>query len=486
MTDIVIFGGTSEGRMLAEFCHRHQIQTVVSVASDYGMGLLPVDGSVTAAVHRLNQEEMVQWLEEQSPKLVLDATHPFAAEVSRHAKTACARLGISYRRVLREEEPSGRDGLTVVDSVSQAVEYLKETKGAILVTTGSKELARFTELADYKNRIYPRILPDGNAVEHCLQLGIPGSHIIAMQGPFSTEMNVALLHQIGADYLVTKESGPAGGFGEKLEAAAACGVQAVVIGRPKEAEGISMEEAYEVLRPFGQEKRAEEKEAETIKKQVYFMGIGMGGPGQMTEAVREAMSRCQVLLGAPRMLKSIDAEHPDISDIPKIPIYLTDAVLDFLNTTDYERIGILYSGDTGYYSGASGLCRCLQEKESNGNEGVQVTVFPGISSLAYFCSRLQTPWQDVCSVSMHGRAGGLEQALKSHSRVFVLLGGEYTVTWLCKWLMETGYSGIRMQVGEHLSYPEERIRTGGPGELIRETFDGLAVALLEQGEEDHT
>ena len=114
--------------------------------------------------------------------------------------------------------------------------------GNILVTTGSKELAAYTKIENYQQRIYARVLPSAEAVALCRSLGFEGRHIIAMQGPFSEEMNLVQLREYGCAYLVTKDGGAAGGFAEKMRAAQKAGAAAVVIDRPGSGEGVSLEE----------------------------------------------------------------------------------------------------------------------------------------------------------------------------------------------------------------------------------------------------
>ncbi len=104
----------------------------------------------------------------------------------------------------------------------------------ILITTGSKELAPYTQIPDFAARCYVRALPTVEALEKCQVLGFRRDHLILMQGPFSEEMNVAQLRYAEAGYLVTKASGETGGFPEKCEAALALGVEVICVGRPKE------------------------------------------------------------------------------------------------------------------------------------------------------------------------------------------------------------------------------------------------------------
>ena len=129
------------------------------------------------------------------------------------------------------------------------VRFLDKTEGKILITTGSKELSTYTKIRDYQDRCYARVLSTKEAVEESVKLGFEGDHLIAMQGPYSEEMNTALLHHVQADFLITKESGNAGGFEEKVRAAVKTGTTLVVVERPEE-EGESFEEVIERVRQW--------------------------------------------------------------------------------------------------------------------------------------------------------------------------------------------------------------------------------------------
>lgn len=105
-----------------------------------------------------------------------------------------------------------------MESVQAAAEYLDQTQGNILLTTGSKELAGFTGMKDYQERLYARVLSLPNVMQACAELGFEGKHLIGMQGPFSRELNAAMLRQYDCKYLVTKDTGRAGGFQDKIDA----------------------------------------------------------------------------------------------------------------------------------------------------------------------------------------------------------------------------------------------------------------------------
>ncbi len=488
MCRILIFGGTTEGRLLAEYCHQQEIEAYVSVVSGYGADLLPESEYLHVLSGRMAGEAMEGFMKRASIRAVFDATHPYAAEATRNIKEACGRARVSYLRVTREsaaaENPGGDSGkgpaaafasqVVYVHSVEEAVCYLKDREGDILVTTGSKELAAYTALPGYEERLYVRVLPSCAAISACEDIGIRGKRIIAMQGPFSEEMNRAMMRQLGVRYLVTKEAGTAGGFLEKLSAAEALSVTAVVIGRPlEERDGITLDAAKILL-----------KEAGTVsaKRKLSLIGTGMGGLGQMTLAAAEALKRCDVLFGARRMTDAAETLGEAASKILRVPIYGNREILEWLEShPEHKRAGVLYSGDTGFYSGASGMAAVLSEKPYC--DSYEFTTYPGISSVSYLCAKMGRSWEHVKLISLHGRDCDAAQVLAQNPAVFTLLGGAHTVKELCKQLLRAGLTDVRITAGERLSYADERIVTGTPDQLATMEFTSLAVVLMERNEE---
>lgn len=235
---VLIFGGTTESRGLSRKLADRGIDVTVSVATAYGrkeQGDYPL---VHVRTGRMDEEEMQEYLSRFGPDLVIDATHPYAAEVTANIHTVCGRCRIPLLRLLRPQSRFPADAM-VVYSAGEAAEKLSGTEGRILLTTGSRELPYFSGLNP--DRLYARVLPTAKSLESCARAGIEASHIIAMQGPFSTELNVALIHQLQIRCLVTKDGGKTGGFPEKMEAAEKTGVRPVIIARPPET-GMSEEE----------------------------------------------------------------------------------------------------------------------------------------------------------------------------------------------------------------------------------------------------
>ena len=130
-----------------------------------------------------------------------------------------------------------------VDTLEQALSWLSSRTGNILSMTGSKEIGKIAAGIGDRSRLFARVLPSVESIQLCEAAGLTGKQILAMQGPFSEEMNLAMLHSAKAEYLLTKETGKAGGFFEKLTAAKAAGVQAVVVKNPeRENAGLSFAE----------------------------------------------------------------------------------------------------------------------------------------------------------------------------------------------------------------------------------------------------
>lgn len=240
---VFVFAGTSEGRALLKFLSARGVCATAFVATEYGEQALEPMPGVTVRAGRLSQPEMERVL--AAGAVCIDATHPYASEVSRLLEAACANTGAEYLRLVRPALT--RQGADTVPDTESAVRWLNDHPGRVLLTTGSKELAAYTAVKGFAERIYPRVLPTAAVIEVCVALGFPPAHLIAMQGPFSRELNAALLRQVGAEILVTKDTGRAGGFAEKLNAARDAGARVLVVSRPREEAGRTLSEMRDYL-----------------------------------------------------------------------------------------------------------------------------------------------------------------------------------------------------------------------------------------------
>ena len=294
MYKAIVFAGTTEGYEICRFLSANKISALACVATEYGSHSLEAGDYLKIQAKRLDEQEMTELFHKELPEFILDATHPYATEVTKNIKSAALASGISYIRVLRAESQS--QNAVYVETAEQAVEYLRDREGRIFLTTGSKELAAFTTLPDYQERIYARVLSLPAVVEACQKLGFEGKHLIAMQGPFSKEMNEAMLRQYECQYLVTKDSGKAGGFQEKIDAAFACGVIPVIIGRPVQEEGISLTECKRMLAKYffceG-------------NQHITLLGIGMGSEDTLTIQGKRAVEKADLIIGARRVTDAV-------------------------------------------------------------------------------------------------------------------------------------------------------------------------------------
>ena len=243
MKKILIFGGTTEGRELAEWCAANGIHADVSVTTDYGARLLGSGEMLNVFTGKLDSAEMKTLINAGDYAAVIDATHPYATEATANISEACSYTGTRYFRLIREEcELSG----TCVNSLDELVTILNKTDKVILSTLGSKEFPAFTKVSNYKQRVWFRVLPSQETAEMCENYGIDEAHILAEKPPYSVDDNTRHIMQSGAEILVTKECGIKGGYPEKIAAARECGIAAITVKRPADS-GYSFDELTKII-----------------------------------------------------------------------------------------------------------------------------------------------------------------------------------------------------------------------------------------------
>ncbi len=463
MCNLLIFAGTSEGRRLVEYLAATSALVTVCVTTPYGRDLLPVSENVRVLVGRLDESQMEELMASQKFDCVIDATHPYAVEATLHAMGAAGRCQLPYLRMLREE--SKAEGCYYVQSAQDAAQFLNGTQGNVLLTTGSKELAAFTQVENFAQRIYPRVLPTAQVLAHCEELGFPGKNIIAMQGPFTAQLNRAMLSQMDAAWLVTKESGTSGGFAEKIQAAEELGVQVLIIGRPPQQAGYTYDEV--ISRLERQYALSASRIVEQPHRTVTVVGIGPGSREQMTLAALKAVESCDCLIGAQRMVDAFSY----LTCPQFISVSATEIARYITQHSQYQNIVVLASGDVGFYSIASTLKPLVS--------GCQVRYLCGISSLVYFSGALQIPWQDGVLLSLHGRDSRYVGIVLTHPKTFLLTGGSHSVQEICQTLVDFGMENLTVSVGENLSYPNERIVTLPITQAAQQAFAPLSVLLIE-------
>ncbi|MBP3685055.1 MAG: precorrin-6A reductase [Oscillospiraceae bacterium] len=462
MYKICVFAGTTEGRELVEFLSSQPVFVTACVATEYGETLLSAKDNLAISAQRLTVIEMEELFGKERFDIVVDATHPYASAVTENIASACKAAGTEYLRLQRSGAAVPEDAVFAAD-IAEAVSYLNSVEGNILLTTGSKELHKFTFIKDFADRVYARVLPMEESLQLCESAGVKPAHILAMQGPFSKEMNVAMLKSVDAKFLVTKDSGNKGGFEEKQAAAREVGAKLVVIGRPPQREGFSFVETISLLsHRFGLKSRP----------QVTVVGIGPGSKAAMTEEVKTALANADCIIGARRMVEAVaqpeQAVHHAIA-----PEEITAFILTH---PEYRRFVVSMSGDVGFFSGTKKLLPMLRNCDVN--------VLPGISSMVYLCAKLGTSYENVVPVSVHGRDHDIIPDIRRIERVFALVGGENGIGNLCRELTEAGLGKVKVSVGERLSYPDEKITAGTAESLQNQEFKTLSVALIENDAAD--
>lgn len=452
MYKAIVFAGTTEGYALCEFLAENRVSVYACAATEYGGSLLQENEFLHVSAGRLKTEDMEELFRKENPEIVLDATHPYAAEVTKNIRTACESAGVLYQRILRPEGEKNSEAI-YVESTEEAAAFLSGTEGNIFLTTGSKELAKFTGIPDYKERLFARVLSIPSVIRSCAELGIEGKHLIGMQGPFSAEINEAMLRQFQCSYLVTKDTGLAGGFPEKMEACQRCGVTPVIIGRPLKEEGLSLQDARVFFsKMFGF----------TLSQKISLVGIGMGAEKTLTLEGKKALNEAELLIGAKRMTEAVQKPGQMV-----LHEYRSEKIVEYIREhPKYRTVAIALSGDVGFYSGAKKLIDQL-----DGN----VEVICGISSVVYFMSKIGLSWDDAKIVSAHGRNCNLISLIRHNPKVFSILGTEDGVAVLASRLVYYGMGDVTLYVGENLSYENEKIFHDKAANLTEYRGDALSV-----------
>lgn len=230
---ILVLAGTLDGRELAVRLAKTGFQVMVSVISEYGRSLAEVPG-ISVHIGQLAVDGMKELITASGIKTVVDASHPYAVNVSANAMIACEDSGIPYIRYERAEVglPDYKH-LYMVSDAGEAARLAARMGKVIFLTTGSRTLTIFKNeplLSDC--RLIARVLPQIDVITECISLGFNPGDIVAIKGPFSQELNMALFKEYGTQVVITKNSGTVGGADTKISAAMELGLPLIVIGRP--------------------------------------------------------------------------------------------------------------------------------------------------------------------------------------------------------------------------------------------------------------
>lgn len=463
----VIFSGTTEGKRFSEKLSALHLPHIVCVATGYGEHVMEQDKYADVRSGRLTERQIYQLIRAEAD-IVFDATHPYAVEVSENIHAACTEADIEYVRITRSEDSELFDEdaeIHVFDDAVSCAEALKETAGNILLTTGSKEIGIYTAEESIQERLFARVLPSCESIDQCEKAGLKGKQIIAMQGPFGREMDLALIRQFDIHVLVTKSSGLAGGVPDKIRAAKEAGIPVYMIRRPDRKTGLSVGEALEKY--FSSKRRIH----------IDLIGTGPGDQRLLTAQTQGLIRRADIICGAGRMIREYGENRA-------YPFYRAEEIIPVLEEKNPERVAVLFSGDTGFYSG----CRLLEQKlrawADDKERDLDLKVHPGISSFAYLASRTGISYQDARFESLHGcsddarAVAGVIRTVRETGKTFILLSGAQDVRLLGTELRDHGLGHVKVIVGWQLSYPEETIRTLTCSQCRQIEDAGLYTALV--------
>lgn len=475
MKDILIFAGTTEGRKLAEYLGESEVSHTVCVATEYGEIMLQEQPFRTIRRGRMDAEEIQLFMEQGAFRAVVDATHPYARIITENVRKAAEQVQLPYLRLLRNLETEAEEGeIYYFNSNESCAKKLEDIKGNILLTTGSKELHTFSSKEEIRNRLYVRVLPGTESIALCQKEQIVGKQILALQGPFSVELNLALIRQYDIRCLVTKKSGSSGGYQEKIQAARQAGIPVYVITKEEES-GDSYAEVCRKLEQICGLKLQKRKPWDIL-----LAGIGMGDQETLTKEVETAIQNADILLGAERM---VECYQPKLE---KRPYYLAKQIIPYLEDQqkkqeflDRRQVVILFSGDSGFYSGCKKLHEQLCEEIKAGRLQATVRILPGISSLSYLASCIGEDYQCAEIHSMHGKElVNLGKKIRYAKKTFLLMSGVKDVQRLGRILLKEGLADCKVKVGYQLSYKEEQILELSPQQCTEQMKDGLYTCFV--------
>ena len=205
---------------------------------------------------------------------------------------------------------------------------------------------------------------------------------------------------------------------------------------------------------------------------VTLIGMGSGQPENLTLQGLAALRQADLILGARRLLAVLPAGCTE----NRAAAYRPDEVAELLQTSGAENAVLVYSGDTGFYSGASAMIEKLEAL------GVRARVLPGLSSIQLLAAALGRPWQGWNLVSAHGRICDPVAECMQGRPTFFLTGGSEDPATLCAQLAAEGFGDVQAVVGQCLGTPEEKIFRGSVKELAAGRFNSLSVLLVEAAE----
>ncbi len=200
---------------------------------------------------------------------------------------------------------------------------------------------------------------------------------------------------------------------------------------------------------------------------IYIIGIGPGHTDYVLPVARQYIDKCHVLIGGERNLKTFPLFKGKTLTINKDLVSL----VEFMKRERVDKqIGLILSGDTGFYSMLTFMKKHFKEEE--------IEVIPGLSSFQYLFAKMKETWHQTALMSVHGRKQDYLLALKSYSSVALLTDQQHSPKEIAKELIENGYETVKITVGENLSYDDERITVGTPMEIMAASPYQMSVVII--------
>jgi len=231
---ILVLGGTSDSLEICDRINKYKnLPYILSVTTSYGEDLARKYAK-NVITGKLAKEDMINFIEQNNINKIIDATHPYAIEVSKNAIQCATELKIDYIRYERKSliDSINYENKYIVNSIEDACKIAREKGRNIFIGTGSKNLPQIVDFIPDRNLIV-RVLPTSDVILSCENLGLNADNIIAMKGPFNQSINEEFYKHYDIDIVITKESGTAGGFLEKVNACEALKIPVVIIAREK-------------------------------------------------------------------------------------------------------------------------------------------------------------------------------------------------------------------------------------------------------------
>ncbi|KAA0257834.1 precorrin-6A reductase [Deferribacter autotrophicus] len=224
---LLILGGTSDTHRFLNSLESDNF--IITVATEYGYEQFSKKyGKDKVLLIKFDEASLEKFIKENKITKIIDTTHPYAKVITETALNVSKKLNIEYLSYVRDDDINvDYEKAIFFSNIKEVITFLKEKDfRRILFTIGSKMMKDFAFL---KDKAYVRVLPFENSIYEVRKYGFDYDKIIAMQGPFSKDFNVALIKELKIDLLITKKSGKAGGFEEKIEACEETGIYCIVI-----------------------------------------------------------------------------------------------------------------------------------------------------------------------------------------------------------------------------------------------------------------